>query len=47
MFNQSEGLWDLNFTLNYAEDFKEEMPIVEAYSLIYHFLLKLREEVQK
>ena len=45
MFNQ-EGLWDLNFTLNYAEGFNEEMPIAEAYSLIYHFLFKLSEEVQ-
>lgn len=46
MFNQQEGLWDLNFTLNFSKDFKEDMPIAEAYSLIYHFLLKLTEEVQ-
>ncbi len=47
MFNQQEGLWDLNFTLNYAVGFNGDMPIAEAYSLIYHFLLKLKDEVQK
>ncbi|HWO95461.1 MAG TPA: branched-chain amino acid aminotransferase [Bacillus sp. (in: firmicutes)] len=47
MFNQGDGLWDLNFALNYVEGFKEEMSIGEAYQLIYEFLSQLVEEVQE
>lgn len=47
MFNQADGLWDLNFALNYIEGFKEEMSIGDAYQLIYEFLSQLIEAVQK
>jgi hypothetical protein len=47
MFNQDDGLWDLNFALNGVEGFKEEMSIGEAYRLIYHFLFKMVEEVEE
>ncbi|WP_010281053.1 hypothetical protein [Bacillus timonensis] len=43
MFNQNDGLWDLNFALNYVNGFKEEMSLEEAYRLIYQFLFKLVE----
>jgi hypothetical protein len=46
MFNGDEGIWSLNFALNNAEGFKEEMSIGEAYQLIYHFLFKLVEAVE-
>lgn len=47
MFNQADGLWDLNFALNYVEGFKDEMSIGDAYQLIYEFLSKLVEAVQE
>ncbi|PLR78710.1 branched-chain amino acid aminotransferase [Bacillus sp. V3-13] len=43
MFDHAEGLWNLNFTLNYVNDFNEELSIGEAYNLIYLFLFKLVE----
>lgn len=47
MFNQGDGLWDLNFALNYVEGFKEEMSLEEAYRLIYRFLFKLVERTEE
>ncbi|MGG1675316.1 branched-chain amino acid aminotransferase [Neobacillus sp. NRS-1170] len=41
MFSSEDGLWNLNFTLNYVEGFQEEMTISEAFQLIYSFLSKL------
>jgi hypothetical protein len=38
MFNREDGLWDLNFTLNYAKGFREDLTIGEACQVIYHFL---------
>ncbi|MDQ1145791.1 hypothetical protein QE429_002618 [Bacillus sp. SORGH_AS 510] len=46
MFSQEDGLWNLNFTLNYVEGFKEEMPLSEAFKLIYQFLFKLVDTVK-
>ena len=45
IFNGEDGLWDLNFTLNYISGFREDMTIGEAYSLIYSFLYELVEAV--
>jgi hypothetical protein len=45
MFNQADGLWDLNFALNYAEGFQEEMSIGDAYELIWQFLSNLLKAV--
>jgi hypothetical protein len=47
MFNQGDGLWDLNFSLNNAEGYKEGMSFAEAYGLIYTFLDKMATEVKK
>ncbi|WP_230126386.1 branched-chain amino acid aminotransferase [Bacillus sp. CECT 9360] len=46
LFNPDEGLWNLNFALDYTGGFKEELSIGEAYNLIYHFLFKLVEVVE-
>ncbi|MFD1781651.1 branched-chain amino acid aminotransferase [Fredinandcohnia salidurans] len=47
MFNQGDGLWDLNFALNYVNGFKEEMSLEEAYRLIYRFLFTLVERTEE
>lgn len=47
MFNNGDGLWDLNFPLNFVDGFNEELSIGEAYSLIYRFLFNLVETVEK
>lgn len=47
MFTLDDGLWNLNFVLNYVEGFHEEMTMGEAFQLIYHFLFKLIEAVEK
>ncbi|OIK15965.1 branched-chain amino acid aminotransferase [Bacillus sp. MUM 116] len=46
LFSNEDGLWDLNFALNYVEGFKEEFSIREAFVLIYQFLAKLVERVK-
>ena len=46
MFNGDEGLWSLNFGLNYVDGFQEEKSIGEAYQLIYRFLFKLVEAME-
>lgn len=47
MFNQGDGLWDLNFALDYVNGFKEEMSLEEAFRLIYRFLFKLVESIEE
>lgn len=47
MFNQGDGLWDVNFSLNSVEGFKEEMSLGDALSLIYHFLFILVETIEE
>ncbi|MGG3466976.1 branched-chain amino acid aminotransferase [Neobacillus pocheonensis] len=46
MFSHDDGLWNLNFTLNYVEDFHEDLTIGEAFQLIYNFLSKLVEQAE-
>jgi hypothetical protein len=46
VFSHDDGLWDLNFALNYVSGFHEEMSIVEAYQIIYHLLFNLAEAVE-
>lgn len=41
LFNQGDGLWDVNFSLNGLEGFSENMSLREAFHLIYRFLFKL------
>ena len=47
MFSQDDGLWDLNFALNYVAGFQEDMSIGDAFQLIHHFLFNLVEAVKK
>lgn len=47
LFNQEEGLWNLNFALNYVPEFKEDLSIGEAFSLIYQFLFHLQVNVEE
>jgi hypothetical protein len=46
MFNREDGLWDLNFSLNYVEGFDEELSIGHACEILYQFLLKLVDQVK-
>jgi hypothetical protein len=47
MFNQNDGMWDLNFTLDYIRDFNQDISLGEAYCLIYRVLFKLVETVEE
>ncbi|MEH7308750.1 branched-chain amino acid aminotransferase [Neobacillus drentensis] len=47
MFSLEDGLWNLNFALNYVDGFKEEITIGEAFKLIYRFLFQLVEAVER
>jgi hypothetical protein len=46
MFNQNDGLWDVNFTLNYVEGFNKDMSMEEAYTIIHRFIFNLVEVVE-
>jgi len=46
IFSHEDGLWNLNFALNFVKGFNEEMTIDEAFQLIYRFLFKLIETVE-
>jgi len=46
IFNHNDGLWDLNFSLNYVDGFNEEISIGDACNLIYHFLSKLVDQIK-
>ncbi|MDZ5473909.1 branched-chain amino acid aminotransferase [Bacillus sp. 31A1R] len=46
MFDANEGFWNLNFTLNYASDFNEDMTIGEAYQLIHRLLFAVVEGLE-
>ncbi|WP_026906780.1 hypothetical protein [Paucisalibacillus globulus] len=47
IFNQKDGMWDLNFALNYVQGFNEDMSLEQAYRLIYRFIFKLVERVEE
>ncbi|CAM3999948.1 branched-chain amino acid aminotransferase [Mesobacillus thioparans] len=47
MFDGNEGLWSLNFALNGLDRYREDLSIREAYSLIYSFLFKMAESIEK
>lgn len=46
MFDGQDGLWNLNFTLDYVEGFREDMSILEAYRAIYQLLSSLVDSVK-
>nr|WP_295970760.1 branched-chain amino acid aminotransferase [uncultured Bacillus sp.] len=47
MFNNQDGLWDLNFPLNRMKGFTEDWTINEAYCAIYNYLFLLAEAVEE
>ncbi|MGG0719279.1 branched-chain amino acid aminotransferase [Robertmurraya massiliosenegalensis] len=46
MFDQGDGLWNMNFTLNYVADFSEDMTFEDALRLIIQFLEQLVKAVK-
>lgn len=46
LFNQQDGLWELNFDLNGLVDFHEDLGFGDVCKLIYCFLFKLIEAVE-
>ena len=46
LFNQQDGLWDLNFTLNYLQQFEEEATISRAIHVIIDFLSELNSQIK-
>lgn len=47
MFNQQDGLWDMNLTLDQIEGFDEKMSIGEVLRFIYQFLFQLVVQIEK
>ncbi|MFE4706194.1 branched-chain amino acid aminotransferase [Peribacillus simplex] len=47
MFNQGDGLWDVNFALDNLKGFREDMSLEEAFNLIYHFLFILVQTIEE
>ena len=45
-FSGGDGLFDMNFALNYAAGFNEEMTFLEAYNLIYSFVFSMVAEIE-
>ncbi|WP_019155606.1 hypothetical protein [Robertmurraya massiliosenegalensis] len=46
MFDQGDGLWNVNFTLNYVTDFSEDMTFDAAFRLIIQLLEQLVKTVK-
>jgi hypothetical protein len=47
MFSHDDGLWDLNFALNYVHGYKENITMLEAFQLIHQFLSKLVHTIKQ
>ncbi|CAH0320346.1 branched-chain amino acid aminotransferase [Peribacillus simplex] len=47
MFNQGDGLWDVNFALDNIKGFREDMSLEEAFNLVYHFLFILVQTIEE
>ncbi len=46
MFSIEDGLWDMNFALDYMPGFKEDQSIQQAIEAFYHFVFKLALAVE-
>ena len=46
VFSGKDGLFDLNFALDYATGFNEDMTLLEAYDLIYSFVFSMVAEIE-
>ena len=47
LFSNEDGLWDMNFALDYVDGFSEDLPFVEVYQLMYNFIFKLVEAIDE
>lgn len=47
LFNQQDGLWDMNLTLDHIEGFNDNMSIDEVLRFIYEYLFKLSVQIEK
>ncbi|RRN72898.1 branched-chain amino acid aminotransferase [Peribacillus simplex] len=47
MFNQGDGLWDVNFALDNVNGFREDLSLEETFNLIHHFLFILVETIEE
>ena len=47
VFSTKDGLWDMNFSLNYVDGFKADMTLLEAYNLIYTFIFSMIETIEE
>ncbi|MDF1510329.1 branched-chain amino acid aminotransferase [Robertmurraya sp. DFI.2.37] len=47
MFDQGDGLWNVNFTLDYVSGFRAEMTLANALRLIIDFLTRLVKFVKE
>lgn len=47
LFNDKDGLWDLNFDCDLVEGFNENISLHAAFELIYSFLFKLVNEIEE
>lgn len=43
MFSDIDGLWEVNFTLDYLDGFSEDVTLKEVCHMIYQFVFKLVE----
>lgn len=43
MFSSEDGLWDMNFALDYVDGFSEELSFIEILQLMYNFIFNLVE----
>lgn len=46
MFSHDDGLWDLNFALNYVNGYQENISLNDAFQLIHQFLTHLVETIK-
>jgi hypothetical protein len=46
MFNQDDGIWDINFALSYVEGFNEQSSIKDSCQLLCSFLNKMIQSVE-
>ncbi|WP_057914943.1 hypothetical protein [Peribacillus muralis] len=47
MFNQGDGLWDVNFALNNVQGFREDLSLEAAFNLIHQFLFTLVQTIEE
>jgi hypothetical protein len=47
MFSHDDGLWDLNFALNYVDGYQENISLNDAFQIIHQFLTHLVETIKK